>query len=409
MANTQVGPVYKVINGSTISFLSDGPKYYAILANTNGSIIKGTPSLSTPYEVLAEEILISTNNVDSNGAPLSFTVETRDPDVIDNAIFEINRVSLTEAPDQTALNIAKVNSDIATENSKNIKSTVNSTLPPKVRLVNLINNNRTKIQKQLIPIIIKLLMPFGGEIVQAILNKLPLDQIKQLVKCPSQTVITKLIKQRNSLAKQINSIYNIVKTTTITITGVNVLLSILEIAVTVAKAIPYPATGVPPLGLPPLTAGVQNTLSDALRITQEQIKSTKKVLNIVTIALASFGVLLGIILRLLEALDKLLQQCAQETNMDFETINDEINSLANSTIQTSQNPSNNNSNTYRGFKLEVVVNEKNESSFIQRYAQALNVQGVPVLKTDPSFASDPQVLINQLKFIIDSNPNLTAE
>ena len=64
---------------------------------------------------------------------------------------------------------------------------------------------------------------------------------------------------------------------------------------------------------------------------------------------------------------------------------------------------------YKGFKLEVVINEKNTSEYIQRYAQALTKQGVPVLKTEPSFASDPQVLINQLKFIIDSNPNLTAE
>ena len=31
------------------------------------------------------------------------------------------------------------------------------------------------------------------------------------------------------------------------------------------------------------------------------------------------------------------------------------------------------------------------------------------LKTESSFASDPQVLIDQLKFIIDSNHNLTAQ
>ena len=59
--------------------------------------------------------------------------------------------------------------------------------------------------------------------------------------------------------------------------------------------------------------------------------------------------------------------------------------------------------------LKTKINEKNTSKAIQRYAQAVTLQGVPVLKTEPSFASDPQVLIDQLKFIIDSNPNLTAE
>ena len=56
-----------------------------------------------------------------------------------------------------------------------------------------------------------------------------------------------------------------------------------------------------------------------------------------------------------------------------------------------------------------IINEKNTSKYIQRYAQAVNSQGIPVLKTEPSFASDPAVLISQLKFIIDSNPNITAE
>ncbi len=333
-----------------------------------------------------------------------------DPNITNNAVFELPKITLEQAPDQTALATSKVNSDIAKGNTSIIKSNLNSSLPPKVRLTNLINQNRASIQQKLVPFVLALLSSFGGETIQAVvLNKTSsIDQILDLIDCPSQDKINKLIQQRNKLVKQINNIYNIIKTATITVTGINILISILEIAVTVSKAIPYPATGVPPLGLPPLTAGMQNTLSDALRIVQEQIKSTKKVLDVVTIALASFGILLGIILELLGTLDKLLQHCAQETNMDLEAINDEINALSNPIIQTTQSTQNNN-NTYKGFKLEVVINEKNTSKVIQRYAQAVTPQGVPVLKTDPSFASDPQVLIDNLKFIIDSNPNLTAE
>ena len=66
-------------------------------------------------------------------------------------------------------------------------------------------------------------------------------------------------------------------------------------------------------------------------------------------------------------------------------------------------------NTYKGFTLSVKIDEKNNSKYIKRYAAAQNKQGVIVLKTESSFASDPSILISQLKFIIDSNPNITAE
>ena len=92
--------------------------------------------------------------------------------------------------------------------------------------------------------------------------------------------------------------------------------------------------------------------------------------------------------------------------MDFEQINDEINALANPTVVATQND---NTNTYKGFTLGVKIDEKNESKYIRRYAVAQNKQGIDILKTDSSFTSDPAVLISQLKFIIDSNPSITAE
>jgi len=155
-----------------------------------------------------------------------------------------------------------------------------------------------------------------------------------------------------------------------------------------------------------MTVGLQNTASDTLQILQTLLKKNNIVINMITIAIGALGVFLGKIIDLLNKLDGLLQKCAGDQNMNQEAINNEINALANSTIESTQNPE---GNLYKGFKLEITINEKNTSKFIQRYAQALSKQGIPVLKTEPSFASDPQVLLDQLKFIIDSNPNLTAE
>ena len=59
-------------------------------------------------------------------------------------------------------------------------------------------------------------------------------------------------------------------------------------------------------------------------------------------------------------------------------------------------------NTFRGFTFEIKFDPKSNSKYPKRFAEALNIQGVPVLKSDSSFASNPQVLIDQLKFVIES-------
>ena len=136
---------------------------------------------------------------------------------------------------------------------------------------------------------------------------------------------------------------------------------------------------------------------------------------------AAFGAILGILLRLLNALDLLIQNCSESQDVPFEAINTELNTLINTAtgisnsnvIQATQGdisiPGTQDDNTYKGFKLEIKLDETNSNKYPKRFAQALTKQGIPVLKTDSSFASDPQVLLDQLRFIIDSNPQLTAE
>jgi hypothetical protein len=217
-----------------------------------------------------------------------------------------------------------------------------------------------------------------------------------------------LIKKRNSLVTQINNIYNLVKTLTSILGITNTIISVLQIGIQIAKANPYPSTGIPPLGLPPLTSGAQTSIASFVAALETQLKSLGKTLNVITITVGSFGILLGIILKLLEALDMLLQECAGTNAMSLTAINDEINALANPTVEATQNDNNDN-NIYKGFTLGVKIDETNESKYIKRYAVAQNKQGIPVLRTESSFASDPAILISQLKFIIDSTPNITAE
>ena len=63
-------------------------------------------------------------------------------------------------------------------------------------------------------------------------------------------------------------------------------------------------------------------------------------------------------------------------------------------------------NEYKGFKLNIRSESQPVGSLYRRFAVALNRQGVTALKTTPSFASSEQILIDELKYLIDSNPNL---
>ena len=66
-----------------------------------------------------------------------------------------------------------------------------------------------------------------------------------------------------------------------------------------------------------------------------------------------------------------------------------------------------------GFKMDVVVDENSKQGFgegvlYSRYAVAKNSTGIVILKGEPSFSADPQILIDELSFYIRNN-NLKAD
>jgi len=452
-------PIFKVSDGSTITFKKRGPELYAVLSTPSGQVINGPSRMSNTEESAAREILLANNIVDpNNGEPLPYTIEGTQDQADPNSTgdiysSELPRITLYDAPDNTALNIAKTNQEILKQDNEALNQTLEAELPPEVKFSNFVNGQKATIKKRLIPFVIDLITPMAPQIIPlvvsnlgisgdttvdslkssakekadeakqkandakdaaseakdkakdkdalktaalaaspTILSLIPVEQLTSLIDCPSAAVIQSIIKKRNSLVKQINNIYNSIKKIT----------SLQERSGQIITAV---TVGINLIALAP-----PNTVPGAFIINHEKLatalKVAKTVVNTVTLSLISFGTFLGVILKFLSVLDVITQYCAEDLEMDFETINDEINALANPTVAATQN---NNTNTYKGFTLGVKIDETNESKYIRRYAVAQNKQGVPVLRTDSSFASDPAVLISQLKFIIDSNPNITAE
>lgn len=266
-------------------------------------------------------------------------------------------------------------------------------LPAPARLAVTVNIQKEELKRKLIPFIIKLLLPFGLVAVQAILAKIDLEKIKDQILCPRQDEILKIINKRNKLVRQINSIYKTITTISKVLVGINIAITALQAGILAVTVLPLPLPPVIPIGAEEL---------------KTQLKKFQIVVNIVTLTLAAFGAVLGIILRLLNALDILIRECAQSQDIPFETINTELNIFVNQSTGISNSAVIAADLSYKGFTLEIKLDETSTNKYPKRFAQALTRQGVPVLKTDSSFASDPQVLIDQLKFIIDSNPDLNA-
>ena len=63
---------------------------------------------------------------------------------------------------------------------------------------------------------------------------------------------------------------------------------------------------------------------------------------------------------------------------------------------------------YKGFTFEIKNDISQNFQYPKRYAIARNVQGIQVLRSESSFASNPSVLIEELKFVIDKD-NLRAD
>ena len=409
------GATVNIISSPSKPTASDLINLVSTITTPNvGEIINNPPQLPEPTTPINETLItkddgtweykVPTTDVKPKDLSITFSKEEKELKTISNpqqtlfttetntTVIEIPRITLPTPPDISYTESKKVEQDIKTKENKTLKEQIDANLPPQDKLVNNINLKKEDIKKLLIPFVISLLIPFGAAAVQGITSKLPIEQIQSLVKCPSSAFITNLINKRNKLVTQINNIYDTVKLLTSILAGTTVVITAVQIGINAIGLVPSPP------GTPGAVVVAAGKLSKALEKAQITV-------SVLTLSLASFGVILGTVLNLLNSLDILLQQCAQDNNMNFEQINEEINSLSNNTVKVLQSED----NTYKGFTLSVKIDQTNESQYIKRYAVGTNKQGVDVLKTDSSFASDPSVLISQLKFIIDSNPNITAE
>jgi len=299
------------------------------------------------------------------------------------------------------------------------------------------------IKTKTIPMAVGILIAFG-------ISKLTESNLKT---CPTRGELEELIRKRNSLVRQLNQIFNKIKLNVALAVAFKALSIVLRGVRLANDALPLPqAIGTPPAkdfgGLifaqPYSTTGKLQAISNEL---EKLEKSSDKLSKATLIALVFLIAAAATVIILLQGIDKLLQECFEETaeepndwiltsgrgqngppinpppnpespytdsdgsvwrwdnnngnnNLELTAFNQELLDLTEAQAEDG-NPVINNTN---GFTFSVETDNKNPVGTLKRrFAVAKDSRGTTVLKGEPSFSSSDQILIDELVFYIQQN------
>ena len=261
-----------------------------------------------------------------------------------------------------------------------------------INLRNTVLKPAAVIQTKLFPLAFQLMLYFG------IAKE---EQARQgLQKCPDGALLAEVIKKRNSVVRQINNIYGIIVANT-ALAFLFLFLSKYLVGISkVISNLPFPVSVPPGAGVPYALISKLEGVQDILEKLSDVNKDLKKNL---LIALIFLIVSLIIILRYLKTIDNLIRECSDTA--DLTAINAELLALQEQDTNQGE-PILNNVN---GFDLSVEVVDKYQVGELpRRQAIAKNAKGIIILRGEPSFAAEDQILIDELAFYIVQN-NLKAD
>ena len=262
-------------------------------------------------------------------------------------------------------------------------------LPTEEQLIKLFQERKEQLKENLVPILLTLFNAFGPSIVQALQSGASKAILSKLKSCPTEAELKALIARRNRLVKQLNIAYSIVKVLQILGVSTTVIIQALKIGLASYVAAP-----------PPYISAVDSV--------KTKLEKRLELYGIIATGLTTIssiiGYILGLIIDYLNKLDFLIKECSQEQDIPFEALNQELNNLADPVLIKQMQ---NNEIVYRGFTLKVELTPITAGTYQSRVGIAYNSVGTPVLKTPTSFTSNPELLLQQLQLIIDTQ-NLKA-
>lgn len=252
--------------------------------------------------------------------------------------------------------------------------------------------------------------------------------------CPTQQQIDRLIRTRNNIVESLSKVYDKVDRLSDNISGISKFLTTIITGIKVASGVARGVIlggAVVPFPIPAAVNSTVEAAQDTIEKAKFKVDGTQKLTPLVggiisaNIAVKLFANALRELICTIEALDASLIECSlppsedptsPPTQAEIERFREEIQSslvpissnitsfIEQDVLEEEESLTN---TAYRGFTL--LLEEVPFSPTVNRSrALAQNSDGITLLQTELSFTSTPDVLIQELKLIIDRD-NLRAE
>jgi len=274
------------------------------------------------------------------------------------------------------------------------------------KLGSLVLKQSQKLSKFVIPLAFNLIKEYGVDKLEVALEGESdnIDELKEQLKEEFCTVqLPKIIEQRNNAVDYLNNTGKILDSLTLSVDFGASFAKILEDLIKILRGASFTinqASKTIPLIPGAVVSAVNdlNTIADTVTFKADgtpNIPPLKITAGQVSPAFATVQNTIVRCVDLLDRLDILITLCNPDASLTG--ISDSINSIYDNELlaQSSENDG-----TYKGFILEIetrpFTDRVNESRAVGK-----NKSDIIMISTEYSFASNPQVLIDELKFIID--------
>ena len=232
------------------------------------------------------------------------------------------------------------------------------------------------------------------------------DLIKQTF-CPTQESLDRIIEQRNGMVTYLNNQQERINNLKIPIELSGDLLDFTQRTSTRIKAvtaivnaglalIPLAVLGNPIISFINLIGTIRETILVDNNMVP-RIPKLQGAISNVNIPLNQLSRLITKIVLELSKIDDIINLCRPSAELN--ALTPEV--LATVAIQLSSDLATTDDNLYKGFRLEIETRPYTDT-VNQNKAVAKNQSGIVTIETDWSFASDPNVLIRELQFRIDT-------
>ena len=315
---------------------------------------------------------------------------------------------------------------------------------PSAKLEAALSNSSVVIKKRIIPYIVRLIQPFAIDGLQEIFPDVDLQALKsanltsldpnniavlqklvttnltdeQKAKlreknfCPTKEKLQEILEKKNKTVKVLNNLYTVSNLITATATGLSLYSTLQRARQTAYENNPIPVAlpSIPPLpgyipipGLPVqiMSGGTVTKLAKGQRKAEERATNSAQLAGQFLTIGTILGISLQLVINLLNLLDLLALICSQE-QLTQEELSQDLVLFAAQSLEQGNTPV----REYKGFQLDIRTETQPVGSLYRRFAVALNQEGIILLKGQPSFSSSEQILLDEMKFLIDQNPGL---